>query len=155
MSAPVIVLTSSSELQARIKVFDLGAVDYMPKPFWIEELVARIRARLQLREQSPRRVLRFHGVALDLDARSLTVDGEAVELTATQLNILSYLAERPGRAVTRRQLAESALPALGERFDRTVDGHVSRIRRKLGPHGQAISTVWGIGYRLDAKVEST
>ena len=153
-SPPVIVLTARTELEDRLKSFQLGAVDYVCKPFWIEELVARIRTRLGLGAAPPeeRRILRFGALTLDLDAHTASVADEPVKLTRTELDLLAYLAQRPGRAVARSQLAAQVLPSLGEASDaRTVDAHVTRIRKKLGPEGARIATVWGIGYRFEAE----
>lgn len=151
LSTPVIVLSARTELDARLQAFAGGAVDYLPKPFWIEELLARVRARLRLPDAAaPTRTLGWDGALLDLDARTVTLAGEPLGLTAHEFNVLLYLVERPARAITRRQLAEAALPAGGDRSERTVDSHVARIRRKLGPAGARIATVWGIGYRFDA-----
>lgn len=150
-STPVIVLTARTDLDARLRAFSLGAVDYLPKPFWIEELVARIRARLRLTAPTPGRAVRWDDIVLDLDARTVQVAGAPLALTAHEFNVLAYMVERPGRPVTRRQLAEATLPAGGDRSDRTVDSHIARIRRKLGrPGGARLATVWGIGYRFDA-----
>ncbi|WAS92945.1 response regulator transcription factor [Nannocystis punicea] len=151
LSTPVIVLSARTELDARLQAFAGGAVDYLPKPFWIEELLARVRARLRLPDvAAPARTLAWDEAVLDLDARTVTLAGEPLGLTAHEFNVLLYLVERPSRAITRRQLAEAALPAGGDRSERTVDSHVARIRRKLGPAGARIATVWGIGYRFDA-----
>jgi two-component system, OmpR family, response regulator len=148
-SPPVIVLTARTGLEDRLASFRLGAADYLGKPFWIEELLARIRARLGLDVVEPSRVLRFGALTLDLDARKVTVDGAQVKLTRTELDVLVYLAQRPGRAVPRGQLAEHVLPSLEEGDARTVDAHVTRIRKKLGPAGARVATVWGIGYRFE------
>ncbi len=150
-AAPVIVLTARTELEDRLRSFDFGAADFMAKPFWIEELVARIRSRLGARTARPRRIVPFGGVAeLDLDARTATVAGVPVSLTRNELDILAYLIERSGRAITRDQLAASALEPDGARDTRTVDTHVARLRKKLGPVAcSCIATVWGIGYRFD------
>lgn len=151
LSTPVLVLTARTDLDARLRAFAAGAVDYLPKPFWVEELVARVRARLRLTEAAPPRTVAWDGALLDLDARAVTLAGEPLALTAHEFNVLSYLVERPGRAISRRQLAEAALPVGGDRSERTVDSHVARIRRKLGAAAAArIATVWGIGYRFDA-----
>ncbi len=152
LSTPVIVLTARTDLESRLRAFELGAVDYLPKPFWVEELVARIRARLRLaREPGPGRAVAWDEVVLDLDARTVQLAGAPLALTAHEFNVLAYMVERPGRAVTRQQLAEAALPVGGDRSDRTVDSHIARIRRKLGkPGGGRLATVWGIGYRFDA-----
>lgn len=151
LSTPVIVLSARTDLDARLQAFAGGAVDYLPKPFWIEELLARVRARLRLPDAAaPTRTFSWDGALLDLDARTVSLAGEPLGLTAHEFNVLLYLVERPARAITRRQLAEAALPAGGDRSERTVDSHVARIRRKLGPAGARIATVWGIGYRFDA-----
>lgn len=106
-SPPVIVLTARTELGDRLQRFSLGAVDYVCKPFWIAELVARIRTRLGLGASSPvvHRVLRFGGLAIDLCARAVTLLGEPVKLTRTEFDILAYLAARPGRASLDRIFA--------------------------------------------------
>jgi len=154
LRVPVIVLTARQELEARLRSFGLGAVDYLAKPFWMEELVARIRARLLLLEERPRRVLRWDDVSLDLDARGVSREGTGpVSLTRHEFDVLAYLVERPGRALTRAQIAQHALPPNEERDDRTVDSHVARIRKKLGPAGARIRTSWGIGYQFDSPEE--
>lgn len=149
---PVIVLTASSDETTRIRAFELGAIDYMAKPFFMAELVARIRARLGTASANPepqrRRI--FADVVVDLDARTVAVADEAIDLTRTEFDLLTYLVERPGRALSRGALAEFALDPSGDRFDRTVDSHISRLRGKLGPIGREhVRTVWGIGWRFD------
>jgi len=150
LSTPVVVLTARDELDDRLKCFELGANDFLPKPFWIEELVARIRTRLRLTDEQPRRVVAWGTVHIDLDGRSVNVDGNDAKLTPHEFNILAHLVERAGRAIARSQLASSALSLSGESHDRTVDSHVARIRRKLGKeNAAALKTVWGLGYRFD------
>lgn len=150
--APVLVLTARTELDDRLKCFDLGAEDFLAKPFFVEELVARIKSRLRARDAAPRRVVRWANVALDLDARTVAVDGAAVAMTRHELDLLAYLVERAGRAVSRTQLAELGVD--GDRDARTVDTHVARVRKKLGAAAAAtITTVWGIGYRFDPPAE--
>lgn len=151
-SLPVIVLTARTELRDRIRAFDLGAADFLPKPFWMEELVARIRTRLRLADEGERRAVSWDGVVCDLDARVVrSVGGADLGLTANEFNVLALLLKRRGSALTRDQLADAALPHDGDRQARTVDSHVSHLRRKLGDAGQRIRTVWGIGYRFDAE----
>lgn len=151
-SLPVIVLTARTELRDRLRAFDLGAADYLPKPFWMEELVARIRTRLRIVDAFERRVVSWDGVHCDLDARVVRRDdGSDVGLTAHEFNVLALLVTRKGSALTRDQIAEAALPHDGDRQARTVDSHVSHLRRKLGDAGQRIRTVWGIGYRFDVE----
>jgi len=148
---PVIVLSALTELADRLRAFELGAVDYVPKPFWIEEVVARLRARLHVAQPPPSsRIVAWSGAVANLDARSVAVDGEPIGLTRFELDLLAYLLLRPGRAIPRAQLASQALGPLDERTDRTVDSHLARIRKKLGPAAAAaLTTVWGIGYRFD------
>lgn len=149
-SVPVIVLTARTDLPARLRSFEQGAIDFVPKPFFMEELVARIRARLALTAPAPTRRARLADVVLDLDARRVLRDETDLGLTSHEFNILAFLYERAGRTVTRAQLSDHALPEDGERTDRTVDSHVSRIRKKLGrPAAACVRTVWGIGYTCD------
>jgi two-component system OmpR family response regulator len=148
---PVLVITARTDLEVRVQVLAAGADDYMPKPFWVDELVARIRARLRRSAAEPARRIEWDDTVVDLDARTVTVQSSQVSLTATELEILCFLLQRPGRAISRVQLAEAALPSADSpRFDRTIDSHIARIRHKLGPSAAArIVTVWGIGYRFD------
>ena len=144
-----IVLTARTEVSDRVRCFELGAVDYLPKPFFLDELAARIRARLPQVAQLPRRLVLFGECAVDLDAHVVSVGGNPVALTRFEFAVLAYLAERPGRAVSRVQIQEQALPSSEPATERTVDTHIVRLRRKLGDAGEAIVTVWGVGYRLD------
>jgi DNA-binding response OmpR family regulator len=147
--APVIVLTARTELSDRLRCFQLGAVDFLAKPFFLDELVARIRARLAP-AVATRPFLRWADVELDPDARQVHVAGALVELTRNEHDLLVYLVQRRGRAVPRDQLAERALAGAQVPEARTIDSHVARLRKKLGPAGgTAIATVWGIGYRFD------
>jgi DNA-binding response OmpR family regulator len=151
-ATPVIVVSARTDLRDRLRSFRSGAMDFVSKPFWIEEIVARIRRLI-----GPTRpasvsagVVRWAEAAMDLDGRSLTVDGVDVVLTRYQFDLLSYLVVRPGRAVSREALARHALVPGGERDERTIDSHIVRVRKKLGPiAGSCVQTVWGIGYRFD------
>lgn len=150
ISTPIVVLTALTDLDARLRVFGTGAADYLAKPFWIEELIARIHMRLRINAPTPARTIAWDNVVLDFDARSVTVDGKGVSLTNHEFNILAFLVDRPGRPITRRLLAEQTLTSDADISERTVDSHVARIRRKLGEvAGARIMTVWGIGYRFD------
>lgn len=148
-STPVLVLSARTEKDARLEAFQLGAVDFVAKPFWIEELVARIRLRLGLTGAPPgARTLQVGSTTVDLDARTVLRDGEDLGFTPIEFNILAWLAERPGKAVRRSELAAHALGTFAA-SDRTVDSHVSRVRKKLGDDGDHLKTVWGIGYRYE------
>jgi two-component system, OmpR family, response regulator len=148
-SVPVIVLTAKTDLSDRLKCFGLGAADFIAKPFWMEELVARLRTRLRLGVDVPKRVIQWKKAVLDLDARTVTVEGSPAALTRHEFDVLAYLVERAGRAISRDQLAERTLGAFEPADPRTVDTHVARIRKKLGDAGASIVTVWGIGYRFE------
>jgi DNA-binding response OmpR family regulator len=149
-SAPIIVLTARTGLEDRLAAFDSGAVDFVTKPFFVEELIVRIKTRLHIKEEDASERVAWSDVVLDKGARTVCRGDADVHLTQHELNVLLYLAERPGRAIARAQLATGALSMDGEVNDRTVDSHVARVRKKLGkPAAGAIRTVWGIGYRFD------
>jgi two-component system OmpR family response regulator len=153
-SVPILVLTACSDLADRLRCFGLGAADFISKPFWMEELVARLRTRLRLSSEAPKRVVRWANVALDLDSRQATIDDVDAGLTRNEFDVLAHLVEREGRAISRAQLAELALTPFEQRDARTVDSHIARIRKKLGAEGGAhIATVWGIGYRFERERE--
>ncbi len=150
-SVPVIVLTARTALDDRLQSFQLGAADWLPKPFFMEELITRVRVRLgRTAIAQPERVVAFGDCVLDLDARRVCRDGAVLPMTAHEVNLLVVLVTNAGRVFTRAQLAERALPAEGDRSPRTVDSHIYRIRRKLGEAGGGIRTVFGVGYRFDA-----
>jgi DNA-binding response OmpR family regulator len=150
VSVPIIVVSARTDLPSRLDSFAGGAIDFVPKPFFVEELVARIRTRLAVADVAPRRELVLADVTLDLDSRVARRGDADLGLTTHEFNVLAFLCERAGRALTRSQIADGALPEGGERNNRTVDSHLSRIRKKLGPRAAGrIKTVWGIGYRCE------
>ena len=145
---PVVILTARKDTHDKVRGFKLGGDDYLTKPFWPEEIVARVEARLR-RPTIQRDVDREVGpISVDFDERRVAVDGEPVELTRVEFDLLAALARRPGMALTRRQLVDKALDPDKEGTERTLDVHVSRIRSKLGDAAAHLETVWGIGYRL-------
>lgn len=147
-SVPIIVLTADTRLDTRLASFRAGAVDYLPKPFFVEELLVRIQARLGVADvQPPSPMVSLGEARLDLGARVVTVDGAEVALTAHEVNLLEALVTHKGRAFTRQQLADAALPADGRRQARTVDSHVSHLRKKLPDAARSLKTVYGVGYR--------
>jgi two-component system OmpR family response regulator len=147
--APVVVLTARIELEDRLRCFALGAADYVSKPFYFEELVARIRSRVRAREGATPRVVSWADVVVNLDGRTVLVGDAPVALTRSEFDILAYLLERPGLVVSRTILAKRTALSLDEPDARTVDVHVARVRKKLGEAASTIVTVWGIGYRFD------
>jgi len=145
---PVLVLSARNETSDKVRALKLGADDYMTKPFWPEELVERVRARL--RRPTLERVdgvVDVGAVRIDRAERTVALDGKRIELTRVEFDLLAMLAERVGSAVTRRSLADRVLDPEREGDERTLDVHISRLRKKLGPDA-VIETVWGIGYRL-------
>lgn len=147
---PVLVLSARHDAADKVRGLELGADDYLTKPFWPEELLARVRARLR----RPALADGGHTVALgplrlDVDGRIVTVDGTRVDLTRVEFDLVAALARRPGTAVSRRWLAEHVLDPTRDGGERTLDVHISRVRKKLGTAGRLLATVWGIGYRLD------
>lgn len=154
---PVVVLTARREEADRIKGFELGADDYVTKPFSPQELVLRVAAVLR-RAQAPAiagssRILRGGPITVDLNAMRVEVEGEEVQLTPTEYRLLVTLLERRGRVQSREQLLEAAWDIHVRIETRTVDMHVQRLRTKLGPGGELIETIRGFGYRFRGKGE--
>lgn len=153
---PIIMLTARVEETDRLIGLELGADDYITKPFSPREVVARVRAVLRRAGSTPTAasVLRAADLEIDLDAHSVTRSGIPVELTPTEFNLLSTMAAQPGRAFKRLQLQEAALGGAYEGYDRTIDAHVKNLRAKLEPDPKKpryIETVFGIGYRFKKK----
>ena len=154
---PIIMLTARVEEEDRLRGLNLGADDYVTKPFSPLELVARVRAVLRRAGdedvEDTRRVLVQGDVVADMAASRVTVAGQEVNLTPTEFRVLTLFLEAPGRVLSREQIIRSALGDDFEGFDRTVDAHVSNLRRKLGERSggrRYIHTVHSMGYRFDA-----
>ncbi|HET9956744.1 MAG TPA: response regulator transcription factor [Polyangiaceae bacterium] len=144
---PCLILSARHDTLDKVRALRLGADDYMTKPFWPDELVERIRARLRRPALSRSEVVRLGALRLDLEAHEVRVADEPVELTPAEFGILAALARKPGVVRTRAWLTERALGPDSEVTTRALDAHVSRLRKKLGASVR-IETVWGIGYRL-------
>jgi two-component system alkaline phosphatase synthesis response regulator PhoP len=151
---PVIILTARGEESDRLLGLELGADDYMVKPFSPKELVARVRAVLRRVEGAPAagaEVLHAADLTLDLPRMRLTVAGRAVELTPTEFQLLAALARQPGRIFTRAQLLEAVQGVAIESYERAIDSHIKNLRRKIEPDTRQpryLLTVYGVGYRL-------
>jgi DNA-binding response OmpR family regulator len=153
-SVPILMLTARTTEEDRIRGLDLGADDYIAKPFSPREVVARVRAVLRRSDPAVGRddVLRFSGLEVDLAAQQARVDGTDAGLTPTEFQILVALSGSPGRTFTRAQLVERALGPHFEGFDRTVDAHVKNLRRKIErdrARPRYVITVFGVGYRFE------
>ena len=146
---PVLVLSAQDETRIKVRALELGADDYLTKPFWPEELVARVQARLRRPTAELEGRLNFGPLSLELDQRRLLMDGREVELTKVEFDLFAEVARRRGGAVQRTWLAERVLDQERSSTDRTLDVHVSRLRKKLGEHAGCLATVWGVGYRFD------
>jgi len=145
---PVLVLSARVDSADKVRALQLGADDYLTKPFWPDELLERVRARLRRPALARAHdVLEVGDLRIDRAAREVSLRGERVEVTRVELEFLAALAARPGEAMTRRHLAARALDPERDGGERTLDVHVSRLRKKLGD-AALIETVWGIGYRL-------
>ncbi len=151
-SVPIIMLTAKTTEQDRIRGLELGADDYVPKPFSPRELLARVRAVLRRsgNERDPE-ILRFDGLTIDTGARTVHRDLEPVTLTPAQFGLLAVMARSPGRAFSREELIERAFGPDYEGHSRTVDAHVKDLRHRLKLHAGEhcfIETVFGFGYRF-------
>jgi len=146
---PVLVLSARNETADKVRALKLGADDYVTKPFWPDELLARVAARLRRPVLQRGTTVRVGELSVDLEQRRVTVGSETVDLTRVEFDLLAALARRPGAAVSRAWLAEHVLNPEREGGERTLDVHMSRLRKKLGTAAGAIATVWGVGYRLE------
>ena len=153
---PVIVLTAKGSDQDQILGLDLGADDYLPKPVAAEILHARIRALLRRTRQSaePDRVLREGPVEINQEMHEVTVEGEPIKLTLTEFRLLASLVEARGKVLSRADLMTRAMGPGITVTERTIDVHITSIRKKLGSASDTIKTVRGVGYRFLAPAES-
>lgn len=157
-AVPVLMLTARGEEADRVIGLEVGADDYLTKPFGIRELVARVRALLRRMERVQSivaadrdragTVISYGSLALDPDGYQATLEGRPLELTRTEFDLLHLLLRNPGRAFGRAYLLDTVWGESYVAGDRSVDNAVLRLRRKLGSLGEAIETVWGVGYRL-------
>ncbi|HLY13973.1 MAG TPA: response regulator transcription factor [Candidatus Limnocylindrales bacterium] len=152
-NVPIVVLTARDDELDKLIGLELGADDYITKPFSPRDLVARVKAVLRRAEpaEAPSDLIRAAGITLDVPRMRVEVEGRSVDLTATEFELLATLARRPGRIFTRGQLLDALRGASFESYERAIDTHVKNLRRKLEPEPRApryILTVYGVGYRF-------
>jgi two-component system, OmpR family, alkaline phosphatase synthesis response regulator PhoP len=156
---PIIMLTARDDVADRVVGLELGADDYVVKPFEPKELIARVHAvlrrwsdrRTETRPTATREVLRRGDVSIDLDRHEVQCGNGAVELTPSEFEILATLAAQPGRVFSRLQLLDAIQGEAFEGYERTIDSHVKNLRRKMEPdprHPRYVLTVFGVGYKL-------
>jgi two-component system OmpR family response regulator len=143
---PVLVLTARASWHEKVVGIDLGADDYVTKPFQIEEVVARVRALIRRASRQPAPALQCGAIALDARSARVTLDGRDVKLTSHEFRVLSYLMHHRDQLVSQAELSEHIYDANADRDSNTVEVFIARLRRKLGP--EAIETVRGLGYRM-------
>ena len=152
---PIVMLTAKDEESDRVAGLELGADDYITKPFSPREVVLRINAVLRRLNASNQpeeeNQIETHGVVIDLDRHQVLTEDGAIDLTATEFKLITSFARSPGRVFSRDMLMNAIWGQEYYGIDRTVDTHVSRLRRKLGNLGTQIETVYGVGYRLKEK----
>jgi two-component system phosphate regulon response regulator PhoB len=150
---PIIILTAKTEEVDRVVGFELGADDYVTKPFSVRELILRVKAILKRGIDSPRQEndsfdIEAGDIRLNLDAHQVFVGDEEITLTALEFRLLKHLLDRRGRVQTRDQLLEEVWGYSSDVTTRTVDTHIKRLREKLLGAGDCIQTIRGVGYRL-------
>ena len=152
-NVPIIMLTARGEESDRLVGLELGADDYIVKPFSPKELVARVRAVLRRAENNNTQtdLIRAADLSLDVPRMKVTVKDRAVEMTATEFQLLATLARRPGRIFTRAQLLDAVSGVAFESYERAIDSHIKNIRRKIEPDPREpryVLTVYGVGYKF-------
>ena len=152
-SIPIVMVTARDDELDKLLGLELGADDYVTKPFSPRELVARVRAVLRRSERPPelRERIDVGELALDLPRLRTTVAGRPIDLTATEFQLLATMAREPGRVFTRSQLLDAVHGVAFDSYERAIDAHIKNIRRKLEPdpaRPRIVETVYGVGYRV-------
>lgn len=149
-STPILMLTAKTEEMDRVIGFELGADDYVTKPFSPRELVLRVKAILRRKEepQEQEKVIKIEDLLIDIDRHHVSVKNKPIRLTAIEFKLLVELASKRGRVLTRTILLDRVWGYTYEGYARTVDTHIRRLREKLGVMGNSIETLRGVGYRF-------
>lgn len=149
---PIIFLTAKDNEEDTLQGFNLGADDYVTKPFSVREVIARVKAvltRISDKESDPSDSISYKGLTINLKQKSVTADGEDVSLTRTEFGLLYLLMSHPGQVFSRQQLLEKVWPKNVIVTDRTVDVNMARMRKKLGTYASCIVARQGFGYCLE------
>ena len=156
-NTPIIMLSAKGEVFDKVLGLELGADDYISKPFSIREGLLRIRAVLRRtnsqqpeEQEEPQHLLQFKGLVVDLDRKTVSIDGQEVPFTKTEFGIICELLEHKGRVFSRHDLIRHIWPTDVLVSDRTVDVNITRVRKKLGPYSGYLNTKLGFGYYFDA-----
>ncbi len=147
-NTPVIMLTAKSGEMDKVKGFELGADDYMTKPFSVLELVSRIKAVLKRSGANNHGAIEYNGISLDTERRSAAVDGQEITLTFKEFELLCILMKNRGKAVSREDLLNKVWGYSFEGESRTLDVHIGSLRHKMGVKGKTIETIRNVGYIL-------
>lgn len=154
-SIPILMLTAKTEEIDRLIGFELGADDYVTKPFSPRELVLRVKAILRRKEVSPEgeKIIQIDDLSIDIDRHLVSVKKKPIPLTSTEFKLLVELTSNRGRVQTREHLLDKVWGYTYEGYARTVDTHIRRLREKLGPIGEYIEPIRGMGYRFREELE--
>ena len=152
---PILMLTAKAEETDRLIGFELGADDYVTKPFSPKELVLRVKAILRRKEvdREGEKVIQIGDLLIDIDRHHVSIKKSPIDLTSTEFKLLVELASRKGRVQTREHLLDKVWGYTYEGYARTVDTHIRRLREKMGPLGDSIETIRGVGYRFREESE--
>jgi DNA-binding response OmpR family regulator len=153
---PIIMLTARDEVSDKIVGLELGADDYVTKPFSASELVSRIRAVLRRTEnkKESKALINVIDLSINVEKRQVSRSGQAIELTAMEFDLLKAMAENPGRVFSRMQLLDNVQGIAYEGYERTIDSHIKNLRKKIEPDPSTpryITTIYGVGYKMEEK----
>ena len=156
-SIPIIILTAKDDEVDKVVGFELGADDYVTKPFSVRELILRIKAVLKRGQKDSNEIVeverQFGDLRIDIESHEVHVDSKLVELTALEFKLLNELVDKRGRVQSRDQLLSEVWGYNAEVTTRTVDTHIKRLREKLGPMGKYVQTIRGVGYKFSRTPE--